>query len=362
MDLMYIRTANGVHDSGYLRYFEADFDVTSDIEAVTNDFVLKMALSKTADDLLYVENQTDCMIFVEGTEYGGIISGVEIDIEADTITYSGRTWRGLLDQYVIEPPAGQDYRIVSGNLAVSLRSLPLHPLMDIADTTYTGGTFQFDRYITVFEGATKLLAAADSSLRLELSFEQTEQEYTGRATASIVEARNLSDLVDVSQDYSDKVNLRIVRDGTTPKHLICLGQGELKDREVIHLYADDEWNISQTPVAGAYPVETYDFSSSENLLADGMNHYAELIENHEQLEVTIHDLDVRLGDIVSAKDIYTGETVEAEITKIIYHCNDFGEHQTESYEYASKIRKRAKKKVVEMAAITTNEIDVILSS
>ena len=363
MDLMYIRTrSSGEQDSGYLKNYEADFDVTSDTENVTNDFVLKMALPKTADELLFEENQTDCIIFVEGTEYGGIIAGSEIDIESDTITYSGRTWRGTFDQYIIEPPTGQDYRIVSGNLAATIRTLPLHPMMVIDDTTYTGGTFQFDRYCKVFAGVTKLLAAADSSLRLSISFTQTDREYTGHATAKIVQARDLSDLIEASQDYNDKIRLKIIRDGSTPKHLICLGQGDLKDRQVIHLYADENWNISQTPISGAYPVDTYDFSSSENLLSDGMKHYAELIENHTQIEVSIFDLDVRMGDIISARDRFTGEHIEAEITKIIYHCKDFGEYKTESYEYKTKLKKRSKIEPVAMVAITTNEIDAILSS
>lgn len=338
MDLIYIRNNNGDYDSGYLHHYDADFDVSSDVEHVTNDFALKMPLPDKPEDLLFMENEIRTIVFVEGTEYGGEISGSEIDIEANTITYTGRTWRGTFDQYIVEPPAGQDYRVVSGNLAASIRTLPLHPVMSIADTTYSGNTFQFDRYCTVFSGITKLLAAANSSLRLSITFEQNDGAYAGTATATITEARDLTDLIEVSQDYADKIKLKITRDGNTPKHVICLGQGELREREVIHLYADDNWNISQTAIPGAYPVEAYDNSGSEDLLADGLKHYAELIGNHEQIDVSISDLEVRLGDIIAAKDRLTGENVQAEITEIIYHCEDNGSYQRESYEYKTKVR------------------------
>ena len=338
MDLIYIRSRNGTYDSGFLQNYEVDFDVSTDPEYMTNDFALKMPLPEDTDGLLFAENQTETMIFVEGTEYGGEISGSEIDLETNTITYTGRTWRGTFDQFIVEPPAGQDYRTVSGNLAVSLRTLPLHPLMTIADTAYTGNSYQFERYCTVFVGATGLLEAADPTLRLAIVFEQTDGAYTGVITTTIVPTRDLSSLVEVSQDFNDNIQLKITRDGNTPKHLICLGQGELKDREVIHLYADSDWNVSQTPIVGAYPVDVYDYSSSEDLLNDGLKHYAELIGNHEQIDVSITDLDVRLGDIISARDHLTGENVQAEITKIIYHCEDNGTYQRERYEYQTKVR------------------------
>ena len=339
MDLMYFRTrADGPPDSGYLSYYEADFDISSDIEYVTNDFEIKMPLPESAEGLYFAENKVSTIVAVEGTEYGGIITGSSIDIEEGLITYTGRTWRGMLSQYIIEPPPGQDYRIVSGNLAVSIRTLPMNTMIDVEDTSYSGNTFQFDRYITTFEGVSKLLAAADPDLRFAMSFSQTPGEYTGRVTMEIVKVRDLSSLVEVSQDFNDKIGLKITRDHNTPRHLICLGRGELKDREVVHLYADEDWNIQDASIAGAYPVETYDFSSSENLRDDGIKHFKELIGNHEQIDVSITDLDVRLGDVISARDHLTGENVQAEINKIIYRCEDYGTYQKESYEYKTKVR------------------------
>lgn len=338
MDLMYIRDSNGIMDSGYLKHFEADFDITTDLDYVTNDFEIKMSLPSSDEELFFSENKIKTIVYVEGTEYGGEITGSIIDTDEKTITYTGRTWRGTLSQWIIEPPAGQDYRVVSGNLATILRQLPLSSYLDVADTAYTTGTFQFDRYITSFEGITKLLTHADASLRIGIEFHEGD-EYTGVATITIQPTRDATGMIEVSQDYNDNIKLRIQRDHNTPKHLICLGQGELRDREVIHLYADENWNIVQTAIPGAYPTEIYDFSSTTALLSDGMKRYKELIDGHELIDVAIKDLDIRLGDIISARDRLTNENVTAEITNIIWRCTDYGDHKTEEYEYKTKVRR-----------------------
>ena len=338
MDLMYIRDNNGIKDSGYLQHYEADFDITTDIDYVTNDFEIKMSLPSSDEELFFSENKVKTIVYVEGTEYGGEITGSIIDTDEKTITYTGRTWRGTLSEWIIEPPAGQDYLIVSGNIATILRNLPHSSYLDVADTAYTSGSFQFDRYITTFEGVTKLLAAADASLRIGIEFNEGD-EYSGVATIKVQPTRDATNMIEVSQDYDDNIKLRIQRDHTTPKHLICLGQGELRNREVIHLYADENWDITQTAIPGAYPTDTYDFSSSTNLLSDGMKRYKELIEGHELIDVAIKDLDIRLGDIIAARDRLTNENVTAEITNIVWRCTDYGDHKTEEYEYKTKVRR-----------------------
>lgn len=334
MDLIYERTReNGAVDSGYLCRFSADFDITTNTENPTNDFEITMKLPKSPNDLYWTENGISTIVYVEGTEFGGEIKGADINIRDNTITYTGRTWRGTLDQYIIEPPSGQDYLIVSGNLADSLRLLPMNPIIDVQDTEYSGNSYQFDRYIPTFEGIDGLLTAAQENLRTILVYDD------GSVKLSIVEARDLTNLIEISQDYNDKVSLSIKRDHNTPKHLICLGRGELHERQVVHLYADENWNVSTTPIAGAYPVDTYDYSSSDALEADGRKQYAKLIADHEQIDVSIDNLDIQLSDIIAAKDFLTGETVTAEITSIVWKCINNGRYQTEDFEYRTKVRK-----------------------
>lgn len=336
MELIYVRTdENGVQTSGFLSNFEGAFEVSTDLDYITNNFELTMELPTTKDGLLWAENEISCFVYVEGTEYGGQILGSEIDIAENTIKYTGRTWRGCLDQWIIEPPAGEDYLIVSGNLADSLRLLPMGEWIEVANTPYSGGTYQFERYITTFDGATNLLTNANANLRMAFNFES--DGYGGKAILNVIEARDRRNEIEVSQDYNDKIQLKIVRDNNTPRHVICLGQGELHEREVIHLYADENWNISQTPIAGAFPVEAYDASSTEDLLGDGMKHFKELVHNHEQIEVNINDLDIQLSDIIGGKDVLTNETVSAEITTIVWRVENYGSYQSEVYEYKTRV-------------------------
>ena len=340
MDLIYIRNTNGVYDNGILHNYEVDFEVSTDTENGNNDFELKMTLPDDPADLLWVENEVSSYIFYEGTEYGGEITGSEIDTDDRTITYKGYTWRGTMLGYIIEPPAGQDYKTVTGNFATIINALPLNPLMTVQATTYgITSSYSFERYVNMFKGVADLLAqyTADS-LVLAISFEQTQSQYTGVASVNIEPVRDLSDLVEVSQDYGDHVKLKITKDFTTPHRLICLGSGELHERQVVNLYADDDWNVSTTPIAGAYPTEVYDYNGSEDLEADGRKKFAEYIANHQQIDVDITDLDVRLGDIIAGKDNLTGETVQAEISSIVYKCADFGTYQNETYEYKTKVR------------------------
>jgi hypothetical protein len=207
--------------------------------------------------------------------------------------------------------------------------------IEVANTSYTGGAYQFNRYIPTFEGATNLLTAAQSNLRMAFNFES--DGYGGKAILNIIEARDRRNEIEVSQDYNDKIQLKIVRDGNTPRHIICLGQGELHEREVIHLYADEDWNVTQTPIAGAFPVEAYDASATEDLLGDGTKYFKELIHNHEQIEVNINDLDIQLSDIIGGKDVLTNETVSAEITTIVWRVENYGEYQSEVYEYKTRV-------------------------
>lgn len=337
MELIYRRIEGNEIREGYLRNFEADFEITTDVENPKNDFEIQMDLPKDTYDLLWKENEIACILYVNGTEWGGIIMDAEINMADSRITYTGFTWRGLLSGDIIEPPSGQDYRIVASgtNVATALRALPMNPYISIQDTSLvTSRQFQYNRYIPVHEGATNMLLNSNANWRLYFAYDET----SGKALLTVGTTNDRTELIEISQDYDDYVSLIIKYDGYTPKHLICLGRGELKDREVIHLYADENWNISTTPISGAFPVEIYDYGSSESLLADGQKKFRELIENHTSLEVSVDGIDLNLGDIIAARERLTGIYITAEITRIIWKCKDDGSFQTESFEYSTAIK------------------------
>lgn len=92
MDLIY--TAPGGEELGVLPAPSLDLAFGSD----ENDFELT------------IKRERHCMgngslFYVEHTEYGGIVDGISIDTAAETVTYKGRSWHGVLAKKVIVPSA-----------------------------------------------------------------------------------------------------------------------------------------------------------------------------------------------------------------------------------------------------------------
>jgi hypothetical protein len=114
-----------------------------------------------------------------------------------------------------------------------------------------------------------------------------------------------------------KKNIRAVN------HLVCLGSGELENRTVIHLYADENGNVSQTQTQfGLHEyAAVYDYSSvesEEELLKQGTERLKELWQPDEMV-INLDDAsDVyHVGDMVGATDSTTGLSGSATIRKKI---------------------------------------------
>lgn len=341
MELIYVKkdiTKQKI-DTGYLRNYSADISVCID-DSDNNDFEIKTSLP-SRENLLWIENEIETTIYAEGFEYGGKITGCLIDVSANEITYTGNTWRGTLKDYIIEPPHGEDYYIAKSgtNLKELFTSLPHDPVLEFQECEYNlKNDLQFDRYITTEEGIAKALAAAGNDLRMRIEYSVEAPNPLGVAKCYIEPVRDLTDEIALSQDYGTGIKLKITRDYATPRHVICLGEGELKDRQVMHLYADENWNITKDEIQGATPTVIYDASSSKTLEHDGIKHFQELINSHEKIDINISDIGVETGDIIGAKDNITGEVVTSRVTGIIWKREDFGAYATESWEYRTKER------------------------
>ena len=95
MDLIY--ADKNKKDIGIITSYDMDMAFGSD----ENNFIVKIDRSSHCCDEGY-------FIYVEGEEYGGIVDAIEVSTEEDEITYSGRTWHGILESRVIEPETGND--------------------------------------------------------------------------------------------------------------------------------------------------------------------------------------------------------------------------------------------------------------
>lgn len=310
MDLIYMNAER--EDVGVLPDY--DFDLAFGVDE--NDFECKVAATAhccAAGYYLYIEN----------TEYGGIIDAIANDTASKEVTYSGRTWQGMLNSKVLAPDSGQAYLVVSGEantvIASLLARMGLDDLFEAAseDSGITISAYQMNRYIGGYDGIIKMLKSVNAKLRFTFQGGKVILSAVPRYDWSRDEEFD-SDLV----DFQAKKNLRSVN------HLICLGSGELQDRTVIHLYADGQGNISQTPTFTGLDeyAAVYDYpnaESADDLMAGGLDKLKELWEPDAlTIDFTGDSDSYDIGDVVGARDNVTGLSVCAEIAKKIVKVNN----------------------------------------
>lgn len=367
MDLIYMNAKK--EDLGVLLDYELDLAFGSD----ENNFECTIQSGSHCCEPGYY-------LYVEGTEYGGIIDSISNDTDTNDVTYSGRTWHGILQSKIILPlqeneeysgevstdgirqegtqlfidygvtatQAGSmlflddgvvsgvvvetenasgslvlKYLVLSGDANACIRFIidrvGLSDLFKASE--YPAGVnivkYQFHRYTDAYSGLCKMLKSA--GLKLKTTFKD------GRVVLSAVAAH------DYSQDEefdASLVGFRSRKNFRSANHLVCLGSGELENRMVVHLYADEKGNISQTQTMFGMDeyVAVYDYSSigsEEELIQSGTAELAALWVQDE-LRVSLDDnSDVYgIGDIVGAYDQITKIAVSSAITKKIVTVRD----------------------------------------
>lgn len=234
------------------------------------------------------------------------------------IKYTGRNLRGILCDKIIEPPAGTDYKIVSGDAVTVINKLievaGLSSIYRMTGESWNIQSFQFNRYMTLYDGICALLNARNRVLRLVIK--------DGYVTMSCVAPYDYTEDKDCMR--SD-INYNITQIKNRYNHLICLGQGELKDRQVLHLYVDGRGNITDTQVYTGMKERTavYDYSSASSIDELRTRGIAKLQElNADSLDMTLPDMSMQIGDITGGTEKITGATVKKQITNIIAKIDD----------------------------------------
>lgn len=286
--------------------FDFDFDLGGE-----NDFQIKLTYASW-DDRLTI----GARVYVPGTEFGGIIKKISSATNTGNIFLDGFSWRGYLAHRIIRPASGQDYRVVSGELNAIISELVDIPYFVVSgfNTGVTVSNYQFNRYVTVLEGIESMLASV--GYRLNIKYIQTQTG--GYVSIGAVPAGQYGDTVEYSQD--SLIDFSSTDDQMGVNHLVCLGTGELKDRIVIDLYADEEGNISESQtITGIDEItEVYDNSGAERetLLESGKDRLKELL-NKKSFTSEIKEVrnELFIGDIVTGSDYITGNTVTKPIVQ-----------------------------------------------
>ena len=278
--------------------------------AKENDFEITLA-----DDYLL---EYGAYIYFEGTEYGGIVDGLKARTDSRTITYCGRTWHGMLNSKVIEPDSGAAYLTVSGEanevIGAVLTRLGLDDLFTASETAsgITISNYQFARYIKGYDGLAAMLKA--NGAKLKLSWENKKV---------LLSAEPVRDYRETPLDDDDAV-LDIERYQKTVNHLICLGKGELTERQIVHLYTDESGNIgTQQYYTGVDEItDIYENVNAEDIteLTEGGEERFATLRSKDKAEVSVPEIDgivYDIGDIVGARHLITGISVSATISQKI---------------------------------------------
>ena len=324
------------HDVGLIEPYDGDFAYGNS----ENDF----SIDTTGDSI----PEVGAMMYAEGSDVGGIVTGYSSDAAMGTFSVVGDTWTGVLDRRVVGPDSGSDYLTLSGDVrdivAALVSRAGLTGLFRVADGrtgitashTFTGSTSSEQQDAGRYMGAWSAIwqVCVDHGCKCRFAWSDVERRV-------IVTVARLADYTDDEAQSAGLATVGVsIRKPTN--HLVCLGKGDLKAREVLHLYADRSGNVSTSQsIKGVDEIaEVYDDSSAEGdkLKTDGTKKLRELWQASQEVTVksgtTSADFD--LGDVIGGTDPWSGLTARAIVTKKVASFKQ----GTLTYTYTSTVRSK----------------------
>lgn len=293
-------------------------------QGVLQDYELDLAFGADENNLeCRVQAVNHCCeagscLYIEGTEYGGIVDSIESNTDTKEVVYRGRTWHGILNSKVLQPDNGEAYLVVSGEanavIGSLLERLALTDLFEASadDSKLTIKSYKMNRYIQGYDGIMKMLGTVDGKLKVSFN-----------GSKVVLSAAKVHDYTQDEEFDADQVSFTALRNYKGVNHLICLGSGQLAERMVVHLYADSEGNISQTQTQfGLDEVcaifEYSNIESEEDLIQQGKDEFKTLKASDEiSIDCDADSAAYDVGDIIGAVDNITGLSAHTTIAKKI---------------------------------------------
>ncbi len=284
-----------------------------------SDFELDLAFGSD-ENALSLECDAACaptegqFVFIDGCEYGGVVDETTYEAgreSSGTVTCKGRTWHGILAGKRLLPDSGSGYLSVSGKagevLASLIERMELSGLFSAASDD-TAVSFTFDRFVDGYSGLKALAKANGRKVAM--------RRKGGKVEISLPPVIDYANKVD-----SDLLDFTLTSVHRCVNHLVCAGTGELENRAVIHFYSDASGNVSHTQTFFGVDEITalYDYSNADadKLEEEGKKKLQEY-QTQGSVEVEAHDdIDVDVGDVISARDNAHGRTVSATVAKKI---------------------------------------------
>ena len=285
-----------------------------------------------AEGLAPAEGQ---VVFVDATEYGGVVDETSYDAGRDTtgtVTCKGRTWHGVLAGKRLLPDEGSARLSVDGKAGDVLASLIGRMGLDALFSAAADGSqvsHTFERFCDGYSGLKAMAKANGRKVSM--------RRKGGKVEISLPPAVDYASKVD-----SDLLDFTLTSVYRCVNHLVCAGTGELEDRAVVHFFADVAGNVSHTQsLFGVDEIAAlYDYSNAdeEELEEEGRKKLQEY-QTRGSVEVDAHDdIDVDVGDVISARDNAHGRTVTATVAKKVVKVSRGA--ATYSYEVGSETTTR----------------------
>lgn len=304
MEQLIYTDANRI-DQGVLSNATLDLEYGGDESDQANTFEVSI------DRNSKIRLEDKALVYIEGTEYGGKITGIGTNTGEDVITYKGMTWHGLLNAHVLGPDSGQDYLVLNGEAHTVIRSLiERMNLQDIFTAPMTSSGININYQVRYEYGYFAILAMlAASSAKLKMTYDNG---------MLVLSAEPIADYSDSDELDTTQIELEIDKDYLPVNHLVCLGEGELKNRIVLHFYADANGNVSTTQSLFGADENTliYDYTNADsNELSEKGQEKLKELQNCDTVKVDIPEGQVLdIGDLVGAIDPITGIYVATEVT------------------------------------------------
>lgn len=297
------------NELGFIDFNQFDGVISLAPELESNDWEADIC----ADDFERYDVKIGDYLYFPDTEWGGPIEKIEHVSSRGVIKIYGITWRGMLIRKVIVPPTGTSHLDTRGVelsavISVILNITGLGKLFT-GPSELTGkiSKRQF-RYNTVFEGINDMLNDVDCRLELILDADSK------KVVLSVKDVIDHSDEIEFSEDYDMSFTSTLAT--AQYNHIIALGQGELEERTVQHVWLLP--NGTTTTDSNADGILTglqektlvYDYPNCEEIdeLIDGAKkkllEYA--TENAINFDWNSADIDLPLGDKVGMRDRITG--------------------------------------------------------
>ena len=257
MDLIY--TDSSREDLGVLQGYKLDEAFGKD----ENDFEI-------TTDLLNTRLQEDYFIYIEGTEYGGIIDSVAPDTSKNTIVYSGRTWHGILNSKVIETLTL--YGDIHDSLRAIISQIGLTSLFEVKEglSGIESYDFQFtgeNSYVRAYDGILKLCDWCKAKLKMKWKDKKI------LIWCELVKNYSIDEEFDTS-----KLELKLKKKYNVCNHLILVSKNEDKLEYIIHLFTDYAGNVQPYKLVEKPSQDSEYITTKENQFVTGEDEITKILE------------------------------------------------------------------------------------